>query len=133
MKRETASNANNEIPVNKIQLPAENEANNAENGELWVGPSTISWTIAIITPIMIAIMLINKPPAAILTSMRFLYFSSISLTLKMKCNTHFLPFLNNTKKNIKRKNNPAKIPAIKAIWYPNVNPKKDSNFPVGMI
>ena len=42
MNRETASNANNEIPVNKIQLPAENEANNAEKGEFMSGPSTIS-------------------------------------------------------------------------------------------
>jgi len=42
MKRETASNANNEIPVNKIQLPAKNEAKSPGKGELGLGPSTIS-------------------------------------------------------------------------------------------
>jgi len=78
MNSETPTIEKSPIPINKNQGPV--LPNRASSEEDPPAETLINSKItAKITPIIIVSKLINNPPAAIFTSIRFLYFSSSSL------------------------------------------------------
>ncbi len=129
MNRAAPMSRNKAIPTNKTHGPVLPSKLSIEK-ESPDDPANISHMRANIVPIIMPIKLINNPPAAIFTSIRFLYFSSSSLFLKINFIRDRDDFLNNPKKNTRRKNNPAKRPPIIAICHPKFKSKNNVNFPV---